>query len=347
VRATIVEMLPQGGLLLSLLGQKLHAASNVQLEAGRTYDFVVTATTPTLTLTTAGPLTVPTFSGSATAGMLGASSADVTRILTEALPLLPRSHASEGESARAWKPADLGGILQRLANGTASAADLRALGRSLGHDQEARVLRLPPQAKTSAAGEVRLLRQTNKAMALEFVAEQQARVDPSTRDPAARGAAQALIEGFSLIEMDNAVRADQGTAQWLPLLASGNDFLRDARMFLMPPPEQGDGPAGDEAASGEATFRVVLLLDLTRLGQLRIDVEVRDDSVAATFQIQQPAVLPRLDGAADELRKRLEGEGLEVRYLKMQLAPGGDLPVADLVRVPTSRDPEALVDVHA
>lgn len=206
-------------------------------------------------------------------------------------------------------------------------------------------------ASAKSPAEVRTLKQTAKALALARIEGHQA-VAEAAEDPAVTRA-RSLVEGFRAIEVDNAARADQGAAQWLPLLHSESDFLRDARMFLLPPPDA-DAESEHEAAAGggesEKEFKIVLLLDLTRLGQVRVDLSTTDAKVSATFQVSNPGALAKLHASTDELRSMLEGDALEVLFLRVRSAPGGEVPVGDLLRPARGAADgltDALVDVHA
>jgi hypothetical protein len=89
---------------------------------------------------------------------------------------------------------------------------------------------------------------------------------------------------------------------------------------------------------------VVLLLDLTRLGELRVDVVQRGERIDATFTAIAPATVQRLFAALPELHAAMNQGGLQVGDLRVQPAPGDRLPVSDLV---LRRSDDALVDVHA
>ena len=145
-----------------------------------------------------------------------------------------------------------------MGKGEARGKDLQAFGRRLGHDQEARVLRLPDRGD-AAALEVASLQQTIKARALFSMATQTADPGPD------RGPDGALVDALNGIEVENAHRAEQGKPQWLPLAVVGGDFLKDARMFVLPPPDE--ERRQDGRRSEDASFSAVLLLDFTRLHQ--------------------------------------------------------------------------------
>jgi hypothetical protein len=225
--------------------------------------------------------------------------------------------------------------LRALAQGRPTAAALLAIDRTLGHDQEARVLRLQTMPAEQAAAAAAGLRRTAKAAALRELAGQ-----PEDGPARRAAAAAAFVDAMHGIERDNAQRREQGTALWLPLPASPEVGLRDARMFLVQPDAEDAAQASDGGA-----FTVVLLLDLTRLGELRVDLELRGSSVRATLQALRPLATGILTRDLDELRADLERSGLQVDRLLVRQAPERGLPVADLVG--PSRGGGSVVDVHA
>ena len=341
VRATIANLLPDTGVLLDFLGTRVRATTDLPLLAGRTYEFVVTKLAPTLTLSPTRPLATPGLAGGVRAGLLGPSGRDLGQVLQAVLPARsgpPNPGSGVAEAAQALERPGLARLVELLGSGQARGLDLQAFTRQLGHDQEARVLRLPNRSG-AAALEVGSLQQTIKAEALLSLAAETAsdRID--------RPAVRAVVDTLNGIEVENAHRAEQGKPQWLPLAVVDGDSLKDARMFVVPPPEEERDRDGRR--SDEASFSVVLLLDFTRLGQVRVDVEVRGGSVGATFQLAHPPALAELHQASGALRSMLEGEGLTVGALRMRLAPGGELPVADLLAAGPRGSSDSLVDVHA
>jgi Flagellar hook-length control protein FliK len=358
VQGTVVQVLGDGQVMLGLLGSQVLAATNLTLTPGNAYDFTVTATAPQIVLTAAKPLILPTASGFAEAGLLGPGGHQVTVQLLEVLAQLPStSHQDQGRAA--GEPVEtqarqmLQQFLGKLVSGSLDGKDLQEFQQRLGHDQEARVLRLhaagaglSEQQQQQQQQVVALLRQTFKAEVLRFL--DGAKANPS--DAAATAAARSLVEGFGRIEVDNAHRADQAAPQWLPLPVGENSFLRDARMFILTPTE-GDPQQDPHTVARQRDFVVVLLLDLTRLGQVRVDVEVREDAVGVTFRVVDNSTMHMVHGAKGELEQQLREQGLQVRFIRIREIAGGGagLPVADLLTPPTrgSNGSSAMVDVHA
>ena len=358
VQGTVVQVLGDGRVMLGLLGGQVLAATNLTLTAGNTYDFTVTAVEPQIVLTAARPLVLPTAYGAVQAGLLGLGGREIQSQLLAALRQLPSTLPEHGEGRAGGETVEIPArevlrqFLSRLATGSLRAQDLQQLQQRLGHDQEARVLRLntapgkaSEQQQQQQQQEVAQLRQTLKAEVLRFLDSAKA----NAVDTSATAAARSLVEGFSRVEADNAHRVEQGAPQWLPLPVGQDSFLRDARMFILAT----EADAQQERSTGGAPkdFVVVLLLDLTRLGQVRVDVEVRDNAVGITFRVVDTSTLHLVHGAKDELEQQLRDEGLSVRFIRIREALGaeGALPVADLLAPPTgdSHDPTTMVDIHA
>lgn len=328
VEATVVALPEPGRVRIGLLGGLVEASSSLALQVGRSYAFTVAAVSPQIVLSpAASPL--PTLAIAADGGMLGPGAGEVA----DWIGSLPRPLPDAPADARGQT---LQAALLRLASGAPAAADLEAIARTLGHDQEARVLRLAQRTAQTAQREVETLRSTLKAQALVSLAD-------AARDGGQRvqRSAARLVAGLNAIERDSAQRAERDAPIWLPLPAPEGSFLRDARMFLA----VGDGESG--GAASERPFTVVLLLDLTRLGPVRVDIALTGERMTATFQLARESMLHRLRGGLDALRTDLEAAGLRVGALHLRTAPDGQLPVADLLSPPPAAAGSGRIDVHA
>jgi hypothetical protein len=335
LQATVAQLLEGNRVLLGLLGGILEAASTVELKAGRSYWLTVARTEPTVVLT---PTRAPGGQGPEPAtptGHLSVGAAELGKLVREA-------HVQEGSAVaqvllpeQATREAPVWERLLRAPESPPGARELLQLHRTLGHDQEARVLRLP-QTGVRLPVEVAELQTTLKALALLRRAAGHEAGEPRRTSRAAHD----LVLGLNQAEVDNAGRSEQGLPQWLPLLAAEGGPLREARMFLV-----GDGGAESAGPTGERTLTIVLLLELTRLGPVRVDIAVRGSQVAATFLATQASALGNLADGLPGLRAELEAAGLVVQSLRLQQAR--ELPLADLVHRLVAAVPTSLVDVHA
>lgn len=324
VRATVAAF--EGGFaMLGWRGAVFAAKAPPSLQIGATYDFVVARTSPHVELALATPT-----QASATNVGAGALPGQDANALVATFLALARSLGSKSKASSS-SFADASALWSR---GDSSARTLSTLVRSLGHDHEARVLRLvdaQPAARATIAME---LQRDAKAIALL------AQEDPAVA-PHDRAAAAAFAQGLGAIERDNALRADAGLPQWLPLPACPQAGLVDARMFAGVDERESRGGERDAASP----FTVVLLLDFTKLGAMRVDVAVQDGAVRATFVCADEATAASLHAAMPQLARELEDAGLVAPDLRVQRAALGVVPVADLALA--RRDGEALVDVHA
>ena len=327
--ATVLELLDRERILIGLLGGRLEARTQAPLEVGRSYEFTVVATSPRLTLAVEKPIVLPAAGPLAAAGLLGVGGKELGRDLQR----LAKALAGSGPAQVAAGVLDWLGGWSGAPGAAPPPATLRQLHERLGHDQELRVLRLAahPHGESVAATE---LVQSGKAVALAAAGDEQA--------PAAvRAAGRALADNLSRAELDNVRRAEQGAPLWLPLPVVEGGALREARLFVRA--EDAPEESGTEAEG--RGFAVVLLLEFTRLGALRVDIGVRERRVRVQIQTVTESALRALEGALAELEAELTACGLESPQVLLRRAPGAALPVADLIAVP--RDPRALVDVHA
>jgi hypothetical protein len=331
LQGTVTALLADGRYRLGLLGALVDARADLPLELGRSYWLSVSAVVPELVLRALPPAS-PAPLLAAGQELLGMPGRELAALLESFFAATPDS-AAGGRRERAGPESPVQAALARLAAGRATAADLGAIDRRLGHDQEARVLRLPPGP--DAGPEAAVLRESIKAAALGVAAE------PSPPESRARAAA-ALAQGLNGVERENAQRAEQRAPIWIALPAPVGGFLRDARMFAISDRE----PEAAPARGGAGSFRIVLLLELTRLGALRVDVELQGDRLRARFQAVEPSALPVLREGLPQLEQRLREHGLAPAPFELLLAADGRLPVADLI-LPRPADASAIVDLHA
>ncbi|MHC5064378.1 MAG: flagellar hook-length control protein FliK [Planctomycetota bacterium] len=338
VLATVLSTEAGGQVSIGMFGARIPAVSHLQLEVGRTYEFKVAATEPQLVLSAAMPVKMPSLSVVGETGVLGVPANELGKMLLQ-LQALPESVPTE----RSMFIAKTGEQIQALSSGQATAEDLRGLVESLGHDQEQRVLRLPGRGDKAVPGrEVQQLRETLKATILEWVASERGAEAPSAN----KKLAMDLLANFNRVEVDNARRSDQGGAIHIPLpLVPGSSVL-DARLFAFPP-SSSESEEGDASNPDSREWTIVLLLDLSRLGALRVDIRVGGEVLSADFQLLEFEPSLKLRAGIEELRGELAEAGFVVRDLLVRHNAGADLQVADLLSPPpTSSDPAAMVDLH-
>lgn len=329
LQATVVELL-DGVAWLGYRGSVFAARTQMALEKGRSYEFTVVRTEPFVEL---GPANAG--AAATRPDVLAEGGAWWTKLWSKLSALDTRN---PGASKGAIGVDPFATALARVFDGEITADLLRTVQHGLGHDQEARVLRLAllPESERGAAAAT--LQTTAKARALGALTDE----DGHPLNVAERDAARALVFGLSAIERDNVARSELGVPQWLPLPACPAMGLQDARMFLA----TADG--GADSAEGEgskAPFTIVLLLDFTTLSSMRVDLLIHDLEVDVTFTVVRPETAAMLVECAAAVRADLTAGGLVVRDVRVQRAPRAQLSCTDLVLPP--RDGSALVDCHA
>lgn len=338
IQATVVDTQPGGAVMLGLLGGRVAAFSKLALEIGKTYEFTVASVSPRIVLSAAKDVVLPDVAGAAATGKLGAPQADLVQLIEGVVRAIRAGTPASAGASPQFDEAVVRGALTALASGKATADDLRAIHQTLGHDQEVRVLRHAARSMPIPV-EVAALRQTVKAEALAYLSRAE-EVNASVRDVSA---ARELVDGLTGAERDNARRAEHGAATWLPLPTPADGEVRDARMFLL----HSDEREGSQRERGPEKFTIVLLLDMSRLGAMRVDITVAGKQVDVLFEAADADTASALFAAAERLQRRLEEDGLDVAGVRVRQAPGRQLSIADLLSPPGHGANEGLLDVHA
>jgi hypothetical protein len=124
-----------------------------------------------------------------------------------------------------------------------------------------------------------------------------------------RDAVQRALGGLEAEQLLNLARSESGEPlHWslaLPGGATAHLFVeRDA-------PDEEDG----EEQRDEGALRVVLGVELSALGPVRVDLRLRDDSVQARFLVADRALAERLHAGFAELSERLSSDERRVRLV--------------------------------
>ena len=191
--------------------------------------------------------------------------------------------------------------------------ELRSLHGRLGLFHEARVARLGD----GPSPEAQALRSDLKAMLLSAQDGAVPRVTTGHRGGAVHPRPVRSARG--------AEGGSGRSAPPAPLRTLPGGWAREGQLFVAPEKEREDGAR----ASGRGT-KLVFLLDLTRLGPLRVDATVADDRVSATFRFVRAAAARLVERLLPELGAALAAAGLRPLSLSVERASEGGLATQDL-----------------
>jgi hypothetical protein len=308
--ATILERLPGGdGYLISLLGLSVVAKSRVELAVGSSLGLEVRSLTPRIELAIvrgAEPV-------------LATAPAALLRSLGDALQSLAQP---AGPAQPVPLPPGLMGTLVQLRDGALGAADLQGLHQRLGLFHEARVARLAEGPSPAAES----LRTDLKAMLL--LAQESAA-------PEARPALEQALRALDSFDAHEARRSALDAPLLLPLAVLPGGWIREGQLFVAPEQER-----KESGSSGGRGTKLVFLLDLTKLGPLRVDATVSGDEVSATFRFVRGAAARLVERLLPELRAALAAAGLRPAGLAVERVREGGLETGDLrITVPPPEAP--------
>ncbi len=304
VSATILEILAEGKVLVGLRGIKVEAKTHLPLKAGKTYSFVVKEAGEKILL---APASKGRSQPSAEAGILA-------RLLSrggaagfrEGLQVLARL-AREGKL-----PRPLAEAVESFSAWPDTPAKVESLVRGLGLRHEALLF----AAARKGSPPPRELGSDLKALLLEMLPKG----SEGGRQEEAVRAARALLEGLEGVQAENLHRARLGGGEMIPLpLVPG---VKSGELHLFPPvsgeEEEGDGARGGEGAGDGRPFRVVFLLDLEKLGPLRVDAEILEKTLRVLFRTASGEAENLVKRNLPGLRESLAASGLEPLSLEVR-----------------------------
>lgn len=119
------------------------------------------------------------------------------------------------------------------------------------------------------------------------------------------------LAGLDLEDLLNAVRREAGEGAHLSLpLPDGDGWTTAHLLLLSRDPEH--GPQAESGGGAEASYRVVIGVEFTRLGKVRADLLVRGGALAARLRASRPGTAALLRASRPELEQLLGGEGRKV-----------------------------------
>ncbi|HHI68768.1 MAG TPA: flagellar hook-length control protein FliK [Planctomycetes bacterium] len=306
VSATILELLGEGKVLVGLRGIKVEAKTRLPLQEGKTYSFVVKEAGEKILLAPASKGKIlPSIEAGLLARLLSRGGAAGFRAGLEALARL----------ARAGKlPPPLAEAVEKFSQWPDTPPKGENLVQGLGLRHEARLLAavrkgLPPPPDLGGDLKALLLGALPKG------------AGKGGRDEGFR-AALAALEGLEGVQAENLHRARLGGGEMIPLpLVPG---VKAGEIHLFPPvsgEEEKKEEAGGREGEGEGRpFRVVFLLDLERLGPLRVDAEILGKKLRVLFRTGSGEAEDLVRRNLPGLRESLAAAGLEPLSLEVRRA---------------------------
>ncbi len=312
VSATVLELLEGGKVLLGLRGIKVEAKTHLPLQEGKTYAFIVKEAGERILLGAAGREGARPASG---AGILARLlSKGGTAGFRAAFRALIRM-AGAGRL-----PRTLAEAVERMAEWPDTPGKVEALFKGLGLRHEARLL----AAVRKGVDPPPELRSDLKALLLGV---RSGAAGPAGREEV-EGAVRAALEGLESLQAENIHRLHMGGGEMIPLPLVPGVKAGEIHLF---PPVSGEKDEEEKAGKGKGgekrgrPFRVVFLLDLERLGALRVDAEILDRSLRVLFRVRAGATADLLERNLPGLREGLAAAGLEPLSLEVRLAGGEEV----------------------
>ena len=148
------------------------------------------------------------------------------------------------------------------------------------------------------------------------------------------------IRGLESVQVLNAMANETGTSLVLPLpLAQGWGAQEGRLLFYKPPHKSGTDP-------GERPLRLVFLLDMTKLGPVRVDVSMIKKSLMINLYLTKPEALQEVSRKLAGLEKNLTEKGYQIRSLAarpVRTAPA----LEEVAPQPLEAAPKGFIDLKA
>jgi len=126
-------------------------------------------------------------------------------------------------------------------------------------------------------------------------------------------AVKALIDGIEKLQVVNRATGEVSGRFLLPLPIVMDGTLSFGQLLI----DRGEeGPSGGDAK--DRVTRMSMLLDLTRLGELRADISLFKGAVRGTFSVTTPEAEALLAHDLEELTRSLSEKGFSVRKMGVQ-----------------------------
>lgn len=162
---------------------------------------------------------------------------------------------------------------------------------------------------------------------------------PQRQAQAALGLVDSALKSLETHQLLNLIALDNQSAFLLPLLAPPESGLRTGQFYFFRPPSQGE-------AGGERPVRLVFLLEMTRLGQIRVDLSLFKKKLMLNFYAEDEQKARYAGDRLEILVRRLAELGYEVGSVRahaLKAAP----PLEDLTPPPDPAFRRGLIDLLA
>jgi hypothetical protein len=154
------------------------------------------------------------------------------------------------------------------------------------------------------------------------------------------GGAEEALRGLESVQVANSLAAETETSYLLPLSFLPGGGLVSGQVLYHRPPFKGSGQEGTQP------LRMVFLLDLSRLGEVRVDVSLADKELMLNIYLTKTGAEKWAAGRLSGLKKTLDSMGYQVRRMGVRSliqAP----PVDELTPRPRPQDGAGMIDLRA
>ncbi len=148
------------------------------------------------------------------------------------------------------------------------------------------------------------------------------------------------VKGLEAVQLLNTVAVETNTSLVLPLPLAQAWEAESGQVFFYKPPHK---PGAEE---GDRPLRMVFLLDMTRLGAVRVDVSMAQKNLMINLYLAKTEAVERVSSKLDGLEKNLTEMGYNIRSLSarpVRTAP----PLEEVAPQAAGNCPEGFIDIKA
>lgn len=152
---------------------------------------------------------------------------------------------------------------------------------------------------------------------------------------------QRAVQNIEFHQLSNQFSKQEQLPQLLPVPHSLFEGESDFRIYVRHEGEDGQGAS----SKNKETYNLVFLLDMTALGPLRIDTQVRQEGVSVSIQGENAAVIEFIQARIPEWETRMQEMGFAAR-IAASLKQHVDREVPDIMSEWVIQEPARLVDIE-